>query len=117
AAHISAPACATATCSRQACSPQPLSLPTRRSSDLTKTDDTVSYDHLGQVITFTIVATNTGNVPQDITVSDTPALDGFSCNPTNRTTEQTGESLTCTRTDRVTQRDLNTGQFDDTACA
>ena len=31
---------------------------------ITKDDNTASYDHVGQVITYTIVATNTGNVPQ-----------------------------------------------------
>ena len=84
---------------------------------ITKTDDTVSYDHVGQVIGFTIVATNTGNVPQAITVNDTPALDNFSCTPTNGSSIAPTGTMTCTGTHTVTQADLNAGKFDDTACA
>jgi uncharacterized repeat protein (TIGR01451 family) len=88
-----------------------------RTLSITKTDNTTSYDHVGQVIGFTITATNTGNVPQDITVNDSPALDGFSCTPTNGTTVAPGASMVCTGTHTVTQADLNAGKFDDTACA
>src|SRR5438034_7287566 len=62
---------------------------------ITKTDDTVSYDHVGQIITYTITATNTGNVPQTITVTDTPALDDFSCVPANGSSVLQGASMTC----------------------
>ena len=88
-----------------------------RTLSITKTDDTVSYDHVGQVITFTITATNTGNVTQSITVSDTPALAGFSCTPTNGGAVLPGDSMVCTGTHSVTLADLNAGSFDDTACA
>ena len=84
---------------------------------ITKTDNTTSYDHVGQVITFTIVATNTGNVPQAITVSDTPALDNFSCTPTNGTSVAPPGTMTCTGTHAVTQADLNAGNLHDLACA
>ncbi len=88
-----------------------------RTLSITKTDNTVSYDHVGQVIAFTITATNTGNVPQAITVNDTPALDGFSCTPANGSTIAPAGTITCTGTHTVTQADLNAGKFDDTACA
>src|SRR5207247_10394618 len=57
-------------------------LPTRRSSDLT----------------------NTGNVPQAITVNDTPALDNFSCSPVNGSSVDPGQSMTCTGSHTVTDR-------------
>ena len=84
---------------------------------ITKTDNTTSYDHVGQVITFTIVATNSGNVPQLITVNDTPALDNFSCTPTNGTSVAPLGTMTCTGTHAVTQADLNAGNLHDLACA
>ncbi|HEV8404166.1 MAG TPA: hypothetical protein VGQ31_14145 [Candidatus Limnocylindrales bacterium] len=84
---------------------------------ITKDDDTAGYDHVGQVITYTIVATNTGNVPQDITVSDTPALDAFSCTPANGTTVAPAGTMTCTGTHTVSQADLDAGNLHDVACA
>jgi uncharacterized repeat protein (TIGR01451 family) len=86
---------------------------------ITKTDslNPAHYDHVGQVITYTITATNTGNVPQTITVSDTPALDNFSCTPANTTSVAPGNSMVCTGTHTVTLADLNAGTFGDNACA
>ncbi|HJQ49910.1 MAG TPA: hypothetical protein VJ838_05305, partial [Gaiellaceae bacterium] len=62
-------------------------------------------------------ATNTGNVPQNITVSDTPALDGFTCTPTNGSSIAPQGTITCTGTHTVTSADLTAGHFDDNACA
>src|SRR5438874_1927896 len=40
------------------------------------------YDHVGQVVTYTLVATNEGNTTlHKVEVSDSPALEGFSCTP------------------------------------
>src|SRR4029078_797336 len=74
-------ACADATGATQVCAPDDVPGVQSKTLSITTNDTTVSYDHVGQVITYTIVATNTGNVPQAITVSDTPALDAFSCTP------------------------------------
>src|SRR5439155_373190 len=49
---------------------------------LTKTDglNQALYDHVGQVVTYTLTATNTGNTTlHAVTVSDSPVLAGFSC--------------------------------------
>ena len=91
--------------------------PQTRTLSITKTDNTVSYDHVGQIITYTIVATNTGNVPQAITVNDTPALDNFSCTPANGSSHRSPGTMTCTGTHAVTQADLNAGNLHDVACA
>src|SRR5262249_27543574 len=68
---------------------------TKRTWPITKSTTTTSFDHAGQVIPYTIVATNTGNVSQTITVSDTPPLDGFTCMPSNASTVQPGATMSC----------------------
>ena len=41
-----------------------------------------NYDTVGQLVTYTLTATNTGNnTLHNVTVSDTPTLTGFSCTP------------------------------------
>jgi uncharacterized repeat protein (TIGR01451 family) len=109
--------CADAPGATQACAPDSVPGVQTKTLSITKTDDTVSYDHVGQVITFTLTATNTGNVPQNITVSDTPALDGFTCTPTNGSSIAPAGTITCTGTHTVTSADLTAGHFDDNACA
>ena len=53
-----------------------------------------------------------------MTVSDTPALEGFSCIPTIPASELApGKSIVCTGTHTITQEDLNNGSFKDTANA
>jgi uncharacterized repeat protein (TIGR01451 family) len=89
----------------------------RRTLSITKSTTTASFDHVGQVIPYTIVATNTGNVAQTITVSDTPGLDGFACTPSNGSTVQPGGTMSCSGTHTVMAADLAAGHFPDTACA
>ena len=51
---------------------------------LTKTDNLnpAKYNKLGQVVKYTLTATNEGNTTlHNVTVSDSPALEGFSCTP------------------------------------
>ena len=88
---------------------------------LTKTDDLkpAKYDKVGQVVTYTLTATNEGNrTLHDVTVSDSPALEGFTCTPTIPVAELApGASVTCTGTHTITQEDLNNGSFTDTANA
>jgi uncharacterized repeat protein (TIGR01451 family) len=53
---------------------------------LTKTDDLspANFDTLGQVVTYTLTATNNGNITlHNVTVNDSPMLDDFSCDPVN----------------------------------
>ena len=88
---------------------------------LTKTDDLnpATYDTVGQVVTYTLTATNTGNVTlHDVSVSDTPALDGFSSTPAIPVAAlATTESITCTGTHTITQADLDARSFTDTGHA
>ena len=88
---------------------------------LTKTDslNPATYDTVGQVVTYTLTATNTGNLTlNNVTVSDTPALTGFSCLPTIPVaTLAPGASVVCTGTHAITQADLDAGSFTDTGHA
>ena len=87
---------------------------------LTKTDNLnpAKYDHVGQVVTYTLTATNNGNVTlHNVTISDSPALVGLSCTPTNGSDLAPGASMTCTGTHTITQADLDAGSFKDTASA
>jgi uncharacterized repeat protein (TIGR01451 family) len=87
---------------------------------ITKTDNLnpAKYDHVGQVITYTIVATNDGNVTlSGVTVTDDPSLDNFSCLPSNPADLAPGATITCTGTHSITAADLSAGSFKDTACA
>ncbi len=88
---------------------------------LTKTDNLnpAKYDHVGQVVTYTLTATNNGNVTlHNVSVSDAPALGSFSCVPTIPVASLApGASVVCTGTHSITQADLDAGSFADTASA
>ena len=88
---------------------------------LTKTDNLnpAKYDHVGQVVTYTLTATNNGNTTlHNVSVSDSPALDGFSCTPSVPAASLApGASIVCTGSHTITQADLNAGSFTDTASA
>ncbi|GAA4894385.1 hypothetical protein GCM10025789_09570 [Tessaracoccus lubricantis] len=85
--------------------------------DLVKTADVESYDSVGDVITYTFVSTNTGNVTlTDVMITD--PLEGLSeltCDLEAPVTLAPGESLTCTATYTVTQADLDDGSVDNVA--
>ena len=88
---------------------------------MTKTDNLnpAKYEKVGQVVKYTLTATNEGNVTlHKVTVSDSPALEGFSCTPPIPVaTLAPGASVKCTGTHTITQEDLNNGSFKDTASA
>src|SRR5205085_919362 len=66
------------------------------------------YDTLGQVVTYTLTAKNTGNVTlHNVTVTDSPALTGLSCLPATPATLAPGDSIVCTGTHKITQADLD----------
>src|SRR5439155_4993766 len=91
-----------------------------KSLALVKTDDLnpATYDHVGQIVTYTLTATNSGNVTlHNVTVSDSPALTGFGCTPANGATLAPGASIVCTGTHSITQADLDAGSFTDTGHA
>ena len=88
---------------------------------LTKTDNLnpAIYDHVGQVVTYTLTATNISNITlHNVTVSDNPALDNFSCTPSIPVASLApGVSVACTGTHTISQADLDAGSFADTASA
>src|SRR5207249_2718950 len=85
---------------------------------LTEKDDlkTEKYDHVGQVVTYTLVATNEGNTTlQKVEVSDLPAIQGFTYEPsTSLEILRVHFRAECTGTHKITQADLDSGSFADT---
>ena len=74
---------------------------------LEKSADKATYSSVGEIITYTLVATNIGNVTLfGVTISD-PKLPTLIC--TQPVTLTPGASLTCTGTYTITQADLDAG--------
>ena len=83
---------------------------------ITKVATETSYSAVGDVIHYTIVATNDGNVTlAAVTVSD-PKVSGLVCTPANGSALAPGASMTCTATHTVTQADIDAGHYANTAC-
>ncbi len=87
------------------------------SIDITKSTATVSYDTVGEVVTYELTLTNTGNVAlSDVVVSDANADDGsIECTPAAPLSLAPGSSATCTAEHTVTQDDLDSGSISNTA--
>ena len=85
---------------------------------VTKTSTTASYSTLGQVIPYTITATNTGNVTlSNVSVADANATVGL-CSPTiPDATLAVGASITCAASHTVTQADLDAASITNVATA
>ena len=88
---------------------------------MTKTDNLkpAKYEKVGQVVEYTLTATNEGNITlHNVSVNDSPALEGFACTPPIPLSELApGASIKCTGTHTITQEDLNNGSFTDIASA
>jgi uncharacterized repeat protein (TIGR01451 family) len=70
-----------------------------------------SYTTAGQQVTFTVTASNTGNVTlQNVTVSDS-ALTGFSCPASFSGALAPGASVACTGSYTITQANLDSGSY------
>ncbi|WP_035456984.1 DUF7507 domain-containing protein, partial [Algoriphagus terrigena] len=83
------------------------------SLEVVKTANETTYDEVGEVIPYTIVVTNTGNVTlTDVTVDDN--LTGYT---NNEGTLEPGESVTITTDYTVTQADLDNGSITNLASA
>lgn len=83
---------------------------------ITKVATEQSYDAVGDVINYTIVATNDGNVTlHNVTVTD-PKVTGLTCTPANGSSLAPDESMTCTATHTIEQADLDAGHYANTAC-
>jgi uncharacterized repeat protein (TIGR01451 family) len=83
---------------------------------ITKAATEASYNAVGQIIHYTIVATNIGNVTlHNVTVAD-PSVSGLTCNPANGSDLAPGAAMTCSATHTVAQADLDAGHYANTAC-
>jgi uncharacterized repeat protein (TIGR01451 family) len=82
--------------------------------EIVKSTDAVDYVHAGEVITYTLTITNTGNVTiTGITVSD-PNATTITCTGAPYTLRP-GQTATCTATHLVTLADVLAGEISNTA--
>ncbi|MDN3205969.1 DUF7507 domain-containing protein, partial [Algoriphagus sediminis] len=80
---------------------------------LTKTANPTTYDQAGDVITYTLIVENTGNV----TLTNTTITDPLTGQNDNVGDLQPGQTATVTTNYAVTQADVNNGQVVNTATA
>lgn len=86
---------------------------------LTKSANPVTYNQLGQIITYTYAVKNSGNVtlgPTQFTVTDNHISTPINCGA-NAVTLLPTESLTCTATYTIVQADLNAALVTNSATA
>jgi uncharacterized repeat protein (TIGR01451 family) len=86
--------------------------------DLTITKDATetAYSNVGDVIHYTIVATNSGNVTLHGVVVTDPNVTDLVCDPATPVDLAPGESITCSASHTVTQADLDARHFLNAAC-
>src|SRR4029077_4187323 len=109
-------ACVSATGATEACAPAEVTAEPKPKLGITKKASPETYSKVGDVITYTIVTTNEGNVTlNEVKVKDEPALEGFSCSPEVPTTLAPGKSITCTDTHKIPQADIEAGKIAATA--
>lgn len=87
---------------------------------LTKSANPATYLHSGDVITWTLTLTNSGDVPvQNIEITDTGLedLSPLDCGTGIPPTLNPGEEVVCTIAYGVTQDDIDTGSITNTASA
>src|SRR4029077_17457591 len=110
-------ACVSATGATEACAPAEVTAEPKPKRGITKQASPTKYSKVGEVISYTIVATNEGNVTlSNVSVKDEPSLEGFSCSPGGSTTLATGNSITCPGTQKITQAALDARKITHTAC-
>ena len=84
---------------------------------LTKSVNPPTYSKVGDVLTYTLIATNNSSVTMtNVSIND-PALGSLSCTPSQPATLAPGASLTCTGTHTIIQADLDSGSFKNIANA
>ena len=84
---------------------------------IVKDDAGATYDEVGDVIHYTIVATNIGNVTLKGVVVTDPNVTDLACTPATPVDLAPGDSIECTASHTVTQEDLDNGVYLNTACA
>ena len=83
---------------------------------ITKVATETGYDSVGDVINYTIVATNTGNTTlAAVTVTDAHVSD-LVCTPANGSSLAPGAAMNCTASHTITQADIDAGSFFNEAC-
>jgi uncharacterized repeat protein (TIGR01451 family) len=89
--------------------------------EIVKSADVDYFSAAGDQITYTVIATNTGEFTlTDVDISDDliDGLDSWVCTPTLVVAElASGESVTCTATYEVTEADVEAGSVPNVACA
>lgn len=86
---------------------------------LTKTANPTSVSRVGQLVTYTFVVTNTGNIDlANVRVTDSlGGVSALSCSPALGSSLPVGQTMTCTATRATTQADLTAGTVRNTASA
>jgi uncharacterized repeat protein (TIGR01451 family) len=85
---------------------------------LTKSALPTTYTDAGQTITYTLTATNSGNVDlKDVSITDTDLGVAISPDPCTVATLAVGDKLTCSATYSTIQADVTAGSFTNTANA
>jgi uncharacterized repeat protein (TIGR01451 family) len=113
AGHYANTACVSATGAAQACASK--DVPAAKLA-ITKVATESNYSAVGQIVHYTIVATNTGEIAlSNVTVGD-PKVSGLVCTPANGSSLAPGASMTCTATHTIVQADLDAGHYANTAC-
>jgi uncharacterized repeat protein (TIGR01451 family) len=83
---------------------------------ITKDATETFYSSVGDVLHYTITATNDGTTTlASVTVTD-PNATGLSCTPANGSSLAPGASMDCTASHTVTQADLDAGHYLNFAC-
>lgn len=84
---------------------------------LTKTADVIAYQQKDEIITYTFVAENTGNLTlYDVMIADPlPGLTVLDCSVALPATLPPAGTITCTATYQVTQEDMDRGYIDNVA--
>ena len=114
--------CVNAATATQACDDETVTSVPDPKLSITKTASPTTYNAVGQVITYTIVAKNEGNVTLNNVAVEDALVSNLDCNPNVAGNQTTGftlapqATLTCSATHTITQADLDNGTFQNTAC-
>ena len=83
---------------------------------ITKVATEANYDAVGDVIHYTVVATNGGNTTlASVTITDANAVLG-TCTPANGSSLAPGGTISCSASHTVTQADIDAGHYLNIAC-
>lgn len=100
----------------EACATKDIPSTKRPHLSISKTSTVTTYSKVGDVLTYTITATNDGNTTlSGVTVTDALAVLG-TCTPANGSSLAPGASIVCAASHTVTQGDIDLGTYRNTAC-